>query len=298
MLPPDLPQKSDVKIYNRPSVNPNTEWFTWQKPHGSTMIFMYCIGGGAGGGGGESGIAGSARGGGSGGGSSAVSRLLVPAFMLPDTLYIQVGKGGLGGTAGVAGASGVLSFVSIAPNFTNTNNLLASGTAEPTGGAGGGSGASSGGTVASVGNTMPRAGLGVVDAVAGWGGVTGGASSGQAGASHDLPNTSVPTMGGTGGGGTTSADFAGGGINQISNSYLTERAPKSAAAGSNHGSSGYVIWNPFFSYGGLGGGSSNTGVGGNGGYGGNGSGGGGGGGGTTGGRGGDGGSGLVMIASW
>ena len=62
--------------------------------------------------------------------------------------------------------------------------------------------------------------------------------------------------------------------------------------------SGAMLGNYFWNYAGVGGSSSNTGVGGAGGYGSYGCGGGGGGGGTTGGRGGDGGPGLVIMIAW
>jgi hypothetical protein len=103
-------------------------------------------------------------------------------------------------------------------------------------------------------------------------------------------------MGGTGGGGTTSADFRGGDITGAG--WLGEQKPSTGVAGSTPGSGGYICWNPLYFMGGVGGGSSNTGVGGVGGPGGYGSGGGGGGGGTVGGAGGNGGGGLVIVISW
>lgn len=110
-----------------------------------------------------------------------------------------------------------------------------------------------------------------------------------------IAETSVLALGGAGGAGTMSADFAGGGYTAIANSWLSEKRPIAPAAGSFDGSGGTQLWNPFFSFGGVGGSSSNAGVGGNGGNGAHGAGGGGGGGGTTGGRGGNGGDGLVII---
>jgi hypothetical protein len=105
-------------------------------------------------------------------------------------------------------------------------------------------------------------------------------------------------MGGSGGAGTTAADFAGGIITAITNSYLSEIRSAGAAAGSFDGPSGFLSRNPFFSFAGLGGGASNAGIGGNGGNAAPGSGGGGGGGGTTGGVGGRGGDGIVIITCW
>ena len=105
-------------------------------------------------------------------------------------------------------------------------------------------------------------------------------------------------MGGTGGAGTTNADFQGGAYTAVAGSVISDYRPLPGAAGSFNGSTAYQLLKPLFSFGGIGGSSSNTGVGGNGGHGAYGAGGGGGGGGTTGGRGGDGGNGIVIIISW
>jgi hypothetical protein len=145
---------------------------------------------------------------------------------------------------------------------------------------------------------MPLAGLGHFDLIAGQAGQAGGVVAGGAGVNTTIATTSVITMGGASGAGTTSADFAGGGITAITDSFLSQIRPIAPAAGSNNGAGGFMNWKPLFSFAGLGGSSSNTGVGGLGGNGGPGSGGGGGGAGTTGGRGGDGGAGLVIIVSW
>ena len=122
--------------------------------------------------------------------------------------------------------------------------------------------------------------------------------AGAVGGAIALPVTGICNMAGSGGAGTTSADFAGGLYTPVAGAFLSEARPATPAAGSNNGSAGPQLWKPFFSFGGGGGSSSNAGVGGNGGNGACGCGGGGGGGGTTGGRGGNGGAGIVMIISW
>ena len=221
---------------------------------------------------------------------------------MPDTLYIQVGAGGQGvGSGGGTAGSGVLSYVAIYPNTTASNVLAVSGNA---GAVGGGTGtaaavgaAGTAGTIATIAN-MPLAGMGHFFLIAGNLGIAGGAVAGGSPTAQTIPVTSVLTMGGCGGAGTTSADFAGGLITAITSSWISEQRPQGAAAGSNNGSGGHTMWKPFFSFCGLGGASSNTGIGGAGGNGGNGAGGGGGGGGTTGGRGGDGGSGVVIMVAW
>lgn len=297
------PTVANVERITNPSTVQNLQWQTWRKPIGVSMLCMLLIGGGGGGGGGFTGIAGSARGGGGAGGSSSITRVLVPAIYLPDTLYIQVGAGGQGvGSGGGTAGSGVRSYVCIAPNVDPSNVLAVSSTAVvPTGG-GTGTGAAAGaaggaGTLAAIAD-MPLAGYGFFFTVGGDAGVAGGAQTGAVGPAQGITVTGCLTTGGSGGAGTTSADFAGGAWTAIANSLLSENRPATPGAGSFDGSGGYLLEEPFFSFGGTGGSSSNTGPGGNGGNGGPGSGGGGGGGGTTGGRGGDGGNGIIIMASW
>lgn len=295
---------TDVQVFNRPSTVTDTQWLTWTKPRGATMVNILAIGGGGGGGGGFTAAAAAARGGGGGGGSSAHSRCLLPCLYLPDILYIQVGQGGQGvlsggGTAG----SGILSYVSIAPNLTTSNLLLASGAAGAVGGVTG-TGAAAGtggaaGTAVAAGSAMPLSGAGQVNWTAGQVGSAGGAQTGAVGVAVAIPVTQALCQGGSGGAGVTAADFAGGLFTAIAGSWLSEQRPATPAAGTaGHGSGGPQIWQPFFSFGGGGGSSSNASAGANGGNGAHGAGGGGGGGGTTGGRGGNGGSGIVIILSW
>ena len=292
----------DVQIFNRPSTVTNTQWLTYQKPRGKTMAMITCIGGGAGGGGGFTGVAASARGGGGSGGSSAITRVTIPLFLLPDILYIQVGAGGQGvGSGGGTAGSGVLSYVSIFPNTAANNIIAISGAAAATGG-GTGTAAAVGaagvaGTIAVIAS-MPFAGLGIYQMIAGQVGIAGGAVAGATGGAVSLSSSGCVTQAGSSGAGTTSADFSGGAFTLTANTWLSEQLPSTPAAGSFPGSSGKTSFQPLFNFGGGGGSASNASVGGGGGNGGYGSGGGGGGAGTTGGRGGDGGSGLVVINSW
>jgi hypothetical protein len=122
--------------------------------------------------------------------------------------------------------------------------------------------------------------------------------AGAVGTAQTIPATGLRCMGGSGGAGTTSADFAGGLFTAITDSWLSERRPATPTAGTFPGSGGTQYWKPFFGFGGGGGSSSNTAAGGAGGNGAFGCGGGGGGAGTTGGRGGDGGAGIVIIVCW
>lgn len=293
---------TDIQVYPGWATVTNTQWRTWRKPPGKTMCHIFCLGGGGGGGGGFTAAAAAARGGGGGGGSSGQTSVTIPLAFLPDTLYIQSGAGGQGvGSGGGTAGSGILSYVAIAPNTTASNVVAVSGAAGAVGG-GTGTGAAVGaagtaGTIATIG-AMPLAAMGQYTLLAGQAGAAGGAVAGAVGGAATIPVTGLRCMGGSGGAGTTSADFAGGLFTAITDSRLSESRPATPAAGSNNGSGGFTIWKPFFNFAGGGGSASNAGVGGAGGNGAFGSGGGGGGGGTTGGRGGDGGPGIVIITCW
>jgi len=304
MPPFHLPRNlgnADVQVFVGKSDTSNTVWETYQKPIGKSLLYIYCLGAGGGGGGGFTGVATSARGGGGGGGSGAISTALFPLSQLPDTLYLMVPPGGQGGAAGVSGQAANVAYVSLKTNPVEvpTNNLLRSGFNAPGGGGAGtvstGGAAGTAGTASNIGN-MPLAGLGLWNTIAGQAGTAGGAHTGASGGNIALPTTGINVMGGTGGAGTTSADFGGGAITAVAGSLISESRPGSS--GLNNGSGGFSLPNLMYHFPGLGGGAQNSGVGRDGGNGGYGCGGGGGGGGTTGGRGGNGGSGLVVMIAW
>jgi hypothetical protein len=275
----------------------------WKKPKGVSMVFVMAIGAGGGGGGGFTGIAGSARGGGGGGGSGGICTVLVPALLIPDTLYVTTHPGGAGGAAGVAGSSSGNSGVNITPGYAGTftealawsDNSQAGG-----GGAGTGAGAGAGGSAATAGSyaISGLAGLGHLQNIGGHTGANGGAHTGTAGGNIGIQTTGIRCSGGAGGAGVQGADLAGGTVTFVANSYLNEQRQAAHAAGSVNGPGGNQVWKPFYGFGGSGGSSSNAGVGGHGGIGAIGCGGGGGGGGTTGGTGGNGGPGAVLFVSW
>ena len=275
----------------------------WRKPSNATMVYIYCVGGGGGGGGGFSGLAGTARGGGGGGAASPMTTCLVPAMFVPDSLNVVVGVGGAGVTTG-AGGTGTRSIVGIGdPNTTVLNVLICSGAATGSGGGGTGTAAAvgAGGTAAAI-PTIAQQNListGIHTRLAGNAGNAGGAVAGGAGTSFSIPNSNgLRHLPGCGGAGTTSADFAGGGMLAVASCRLSEMAGQVPAAGSFNGGGSVYLNSIHYAFCALGGSSSNTGIGGAGGNGLYGSGGGGGGAGTTGGRGGDGGGGLVLIISW
>jgi hypothetical protein len=265
-------------------------WQPYEIPRNHSMVFMVAMGGSGYGGNGFSAAAGNARGGGGGGGSGGIARFLCPRILLPDVVYILVGRGGVNATS----TGGADTSIAVLPNTTEAgaSSILSGRT--------GGNG--SNGTGAAVGAAGGAAGslavafnsLGLVMPGIGANGAAGGAVAGAVGTSVAWGGGGLSFSGGAGGGGTTSADFAGG---NITGAGLFPTV-NGGAAGSNNGGDGVTIWKPWMFSGGAGGGASNTGNGGNGGNGGPGCGGGGGGGGVVGGTGGNGGSGFALIVSW
>lgn len=241
---------------------------------------MIIVGPGGGGGAGFAALAAAARGGGGGGASGAVTRVQISALLLPRILYVNPGSVGLP------------SYIGLQPANVSASNI---GLAAAGGAGGAGSGAAGGapGTAAGISNLTAAIGswLGVHEFSAGLAGIIGGAQTGVAGGSITWGSLGISP--GASGGGTTSADFAGG---NITGAGLMPANP-GGAAGSNNGNPGYFRQDLLFGQGGSGGGSSNAGIGGAGGNGAPGCGGGGGGGGTTGGAGGAGGVGFIYISA-
>lgn len=234
-----------------------------------------------------------------------MTRLIVPAFLLPEVLFVQVGLGGVAVGAATLGNSGALSYIAISPSITAANVVLISGAAAATGGAAGtGAGSNAGGlasTIAAIGN-CPLASLGIFNFIAGQVGSISGAiagANGAQGASVTWAGTGIPLCSGAGGGtvGTNNTDFAGGKISSSSGAYPTVDG---GIAAQGAGQTGPLLVKPWRSGGGTGGGTGGAAltVAGSGGSGNLGCGGGGGGGGATGGGGGAGGPGYVLIVSW
>jgi hypothetical protein len=275
-------------------------WVQWTKPRGVSMVAIFGVGAGGKGGNGAVG-ANSAAAGGGGGGSGSQSFVCLPAILIPDVLFVAVPS------------NGIATRVAIYPDSTINNTLLIANQ----GGSGGiASGATPGaagsaGSAASIA-TMPLAGLGVYNLLAGQAGIIGGVA--VAGGALTLPTTGLCVTGGTGGGGVPAAATAGTAGGNITGAGVLPTlnggaAQATATSPGNAGSNGLLCGyrGLEFSMGGTGGGSSHgsaTGAGlfgGNGGKGGIGCGGGGGGGCLTGGTagiGGQGGEGQVVILAW
>jgi hypothetical protein len=278
----------------------------WHKPRNTSLyVHFLVLGGGGGGGGGVSGASGS-RSGGGGGGASGILSLIMPAFAVPDLLYVAVGYGGAGGTPASSlansGSAGIESSVSSTP--WPSSSAAAHTMALVTGGnAGTGGGTGTGGFAGSVG-TVSTGGLGLIGVKSSPTPVGSSAGGGTSSSAGLVFATSLAYVtGGVGGAGTGGAsDNAAGAMTVGIAGFepLIADIPGGAANG-GRGSDGVISlfrsMAPTYFTGGTGGGSAFGGTAGDGGKGGYGCGGGGGGGGVTGGNGGRGGDGLVIITA-
>jgi hypothetical protein len=279
-------------------------WVLWEKPRGAHMIRITCIAGGGGGGSGYSSNTTNARGGGGGGGSSAISIVTIPAYVLPDRLYVSSGIGGKGGDANPAdgtanlGSDGIRSYVCITQDIGVIYRVCyadsgkagtTAPTATPTGGTAGAAG-----TVATIADIL-LASHGIRNFIVGQNGGAGGASN--AGVTIIYPTTGLLLSGGGGGAGGT--NIAGGAVNAPTQTAYNIFSTLSIITGSGiNGSPGREIYQPLLATGATGGSTGTTGgTGGAGGFG-SGGGGGGAGGANAAGGGGKGGNGLVIIHSW
>jgi len=287
----------------------------WSKPSGVTMCHIICLGGGGGGGNGAVAGAASTSGGGGGGASGSQTAVIVPAWLLPDKLYVYAGYGG------AANSSGLPSYVGLQYlDTTNVNQIVAYALG---GGGGGGSAGSAGGPGGTAGGTPAAASMlytfkGCAPVVLnGNVGIIGGTS--VTAVDKPIPTTGLVVTGGAGGGGLPASGNGTNGANVVGTTAVTlpldGRVPSNSnyyafgglgsAGNGGNGSDGTNYVNGILQFtGGAGGASTAVGgayVAGNGGNGGYGCGGGGGGGCFTGGTrslGGRGGDGIVIITSW
>jgi len=277
-------------------------WQVWHKPPNCNFVNFYLLGGGAGGAGGDTGP-GSTRNGGAGGGSAAMAYITVPAFALPDMLYVLVASGGTSGASGGGrGGAGGLSYISSQPDntFAPLNVLMVSGSA-----AAGATLTTTAGAIITANNIV----LGEIAFVSAYAGQTGGAGGVSSGSGTNITPTGLPTTAGAGGSGVSSVGTLGtsASILSILDFPRISGGASNTTTGATVGNNGYSTRQnfvgpsfkyPMFFTGGAGGGASSTGIGAAGGNASYGCGGGGGGAGNTisgiGGRGGDG---LVIITT-
>ena len=312
----NLPNKSDQNtyiFYANTSGSISGSFQTWNVPEYATFLHFTVIGGGAGGGSGYyTSNAANTSGGGGGGAPGGLVAVSIPAFLLPKTLYLQVGFGGKGAPGqtvignGITGGVGEISYVCLYPEINPGSTLIQSSNTTPGGGGGGSGAGGTAGTAITIADTTNLKWLGIV-------GNTVAQTAATAGGLSNTAATSITyaglLTGGGGGGGTRNTSLGGNGGGIIMNS-ITSSATITINGGTGNattggdstiGSDGYFSWKPFISIGGSGGGGQGGTTitlpgkpGGNGAYG---SGGGGGGAGRyiNSGAGGNGGDGLIII---
>lgn len=228
---------------------------TWNKPPGISFVNIICVGAGGGGGGGSARRFGVTLQGATGGGSGALTSVTLPAWSVPDTLYILPGYGGNGGTggrsgsaalgAGTSGVAGTATYVSYYPNITSGYTLcVANG-----GGAGvlqqQGNGAITAGA-ASLSTAYPNAQIGLRNSLAGHAYLasTGGTVSAQ-----------YRVMAGGGNAAIANTPSIGGAVQPAGELFTTVQGPATEGA---PGMNGMIDLQKFIAYGGSSGYSSVT----------------------------------------
>ena len=256
----------DYQVFKGGATATFTGWQTWRKPRGAKMVYIIAVGGGSSGGCGLN--TSTTSGGGAGGQSGAQTTVLIPAFCIPDVLYISPGNGGrqpatlVSAAAGVAGSN---TYVMVEPNAASANVITlafarggsATGAATTTNGGAVGTAAA-----VTAKQNMYWATRGIYNFFAGATGSAGGAST-AAGSNVTLPTTGLMVTGGSGGGGhnSTTSTFAGGNITGVGLSQyyptLTGGIAGTGAAGGGQGSPGlFLPWKILT--GGTGGGGAGT----------------------------------------
>ena len=239
------PQNGYIDYFFGDAATAATSWRIWEKPRGISMIHITCFGGGSGGGGGIL----TNQSGGGGGGSGGQTTLLIPAHVLPDILYVSVGRGGAGASVfNTIGSSGTASYVSIAPS---TAAFYAACFANGSVAGGNGSTGNSGGVAATQANALMSS-QGFFFALAGQSGQSSG------GAVITYPTTRLLLSGGGCGGAGSSflATGFGGRITAPTQSSITffSNIPGGTDGTNIPGSNGISLFQPLLSTGGAGGG--------------------------------------------
>jgi len=294
----DLASQQQQRFWVYTGNKNNTGFQTWIKPPGISFVHIITIGPGGGGSSTFPLVLGTANRGGGGGGGGSMNSVFLPAFLVPDRVYVNVGLGGLGGasssvanTANIGTAGQDLTYVTFHPvksaGYALCNASPGGAAAVPVGGGGGGAqGGAAGATATST--FFPNSQIGLRNYQ---GGQAGGA--GANGAATSVTGVTRITGGG-GGAGNTGANVVGAGASILPVGEYTLQTIASSPAGTNGSQLNDLL--KFVFSGGTGAASSTTISGSDGGNGGYGCGGGGGGlGPGLGGAGGKGGDGLVII---
>ncbi|MES2905116.1 MAG: hypothetical protein V4696_13100, partial [Pseudomonadota bacterium] len=120
---------ADVQVFFPNSPAAGVGWAKWRKRRGVSMVSIFMLGGGGSGGNGVVGANSTAAGGG-GGGSGGQSTLTIAADLLPETLFVLAGVGGIAPVG-----AGQASRVSFSASTNSVDQLLTA-----NGGTGGGNG--------------------------------------------------------------------------------------------------------------------------------------------------------------
>ena len=280
-----------------------TDTQSWMKPAGCSWIYILSITSGTGGGRPANGAT---TVGGGGGSSGSIDRMLIPATVLPDIIYVKVGPGGAGATtANAGGAAGFRSYITITPDGPTRGQAQNYVYIGGFGGGGQGTGAGGSATPAITSASGIWLNIGLFTSIAGQAGAAGAASANANGSNITFGASGVFITGGAGGGNGTGngGDITGAGLLPT----ITGGAGTNGANGNNGFRQGQILAPgfklfPLLFSGGSGGGGHSTGTAGNGGNGSYGCGGGGGGaasgaGGVSG-NGGNGGDGLILIGAF
>ena len=257
-------ESGEVQIVTADSAGTSQQLKSVNKPRGASMCLMFLL---AGGGSGASPNPGAAVSGGGGGGAGGATLALFPAILLPDVLWVNVGRGGARvTTSNTAGSAGQPTFVyADASNATN-NTIMGTGTT----GGGGGAVAGTAGAAGSTGAAANQGGHGLALStyISGVAGAAGAAGAGGA----------ITWGGGTrtwsgGGGGAGSNGGAGGNVTGTARYPTLAGGTTGGAANAGNGADGYYLLNTspfhFVAFGGAGGGGTTGGAGVTGGHGGN-----------------------------
>ena len=248
-----------------------SNWQMWRKPRGAKMIYILAVGGGASGGCGVN--TGTTSGAGAGGGSGGQSSLLIPAMLIPDTLYIQIGQGGKAGTPTSGGlcVAGLPTYIAYEADTTQESyftlllaNYAPVSVTSATTTTGGTAGPAA--SAASI-NNMDAARGGIYTLIVGQAGVAGGAS-GTATANNTIPTTGIIVSGGNGGGSanTGGTSYPGGYSNTsavpLGSEFIPQNTVLATMAGiagvtttpAGNGNSGFICPHYIMNFGGFGGG--------------------------------------------
>ena len=217
----------------------------WVKPRGISMVFITAIGAGGGGGGGTPSATNTASSGGGGGGSAAITRVVLPASVITETLRVNVGTGGSGGGSASGGGTGGASYVYLPiGNAASTALCFANG---GNGGVSTGAGGTAGSAAAPT--SAIYLSLGQYGNLGGGNGAAG--TSGAGGDSITFGTSSLgPTTPGAAGGGKTALNAGASGGDIIGNVIIPTLSGGNSSG--TNGQNGIFQMKPFFGLGGSG----------------------------------------------